>query len=156
MIYSLVVFFGVLVLGTFSAGADPLAVVGASAGVGPSAGGEPSAVAKTKFNIVPNYECQVIVFVDSTEEHIQRKFMADHASGGHGGREYHFSNETQSVTVMASHNWMAVRWEQKKKLIAEGHFVISKSSDFDRVVLLKNPNNVNEQVTLDCHPESAD
>lgn len=113
-------------------------------------------VSAAELKLVPNYECQLIVVVDEKSENMHEKFMADYASGSHGGREYRFNKGPQSVTVMASNNWMAIHWERAGQVIAEGHFAISKPSDFHRVILMLNPKNLDEQVSLDCSPESAE
>lgn len=116
-----------------------------------------SAQETKELPLVPNYNCQVILIVENENEVIHEKFMADFASGSHGGREYVFEKGPQTVIVMASNNWMAVQWERADKIVAAGHFAISKPTlDFHRVVLLLNPKNPNEQVSLDCSPESME
>lgn len=107
----------------------------------------------TEFVIVPNYECRLIVAASEPSHSLEKNFMADYASGSHGGREHQFSNGIHEVTLQASNNWMALRWVKNGELVAEGLSAISKASDFDRVMILRNPKNSDEQVSLDCSPE---
>lgn len=108
------------------------------------------------FNIVPNYNCQVILAAESEEESFEEHFLADYASGSHGGREYEFKRKGHVLTVLASNNWMAIHWEKEGETVAEGHFVVSEAAGFHRVILLINPKNRNQQVSLDCSPEELE
>lgn len=103
---------------------------------------------------VPNYECRLMLILeDNKHEEIDEKFLADYGSRGHGGMERIYENGRNKVIVQASNNWMAIQWEQSGKIVTAGHFVISKPSDFHRVVIMMNPKNTYEQVSLDCSPE---
>gem|GEM_PF-1670539 len=106
--------------------------------------------------LVPNYNCEVIAIAGEAKDVLDQKFKADYASGMHGGREYTFENSVQKVTLLASNNWMAVRWEKNGEVIAFGHYATSKPSDDYRVILMLNPKNEEEQVSLECHPENFD
>ena len=107
--------------------------------------------------LVADYKCEIILYRQAPAKGFSQVFMSSYSSGSHGGMSQTFgeglNGGTDVVTVQASNNWMAMNWEQNGKVIANGLAAVSAPSKDYRVMILRNPNNLEEQVSLDCAPD---
>lgn len=110
--------------------------------------------AQNQSFMVPNYDCQLIVVTSDDSRSFQKKFQADYYSGSHGGRDFTFENGTEKVILQASNNWMSLNWFSGDQLLAAGLSASSEPTMGSRALIVVNPLNSEEQVSLDCTPES--
>jgi len=112
--------------------------------------------AQTDSFLVPNYDCQLIVVAKDRSKSFEEKFQADYFSGSHGGRPLTFEKGNQKVVLQASNNWLSLDWYRGGQLVAAGLTASSEPTTGSRALILMNPRNTDEQISLDCSPESRD
>ena len=112
--------------------------------------------AQTDSFMVPNYDCQLIVVAKDSSKSFDKKFQADYASGSHGGRALTFENGSEKVVLQASNNWLALDWYRDGKLVAAGLTASSDPYLGSRALILMNPRDTEEQISLDCSPEPSE
>ncbi len=93
-------------------------------------------------------ECEVLVITG--EEFLEQKFEAPMASQGHGGPEQTVKGEVNEVTTMADGKWLGISWRKNGELIAESINLIRDMISQPRVLIVYNPKNVDEQVSINC------
>ena len=72
------------------------------------------------------------------------------SDGGHGGSERSFTFENHEVTVIANDRWMGIAWWMDGKKLGEAVTLSTVSNAQSRVMLLMNPDNENERVSITC------
>lgn len=93
-------------------------------------------------------QCQVIVVTE--EEHIEENFVAPATSQGHNVPEMTVTGQRHEVTAMADGKWLGLSWRKDGELLAESISLIRDVTSQPRVLLIYNPVNVDEQISLDC------
>ena len=93
-------------------------------------------------------ECNVIVYTDS--ETLEKSFNAPKYSEGHKVPEMSLSGKANEVIVMADAKWLGISWHQSGQLIAESVTLIRDIVSMPRALIIYNPKNTDEQVSLDC------
>lgn len=102
---------------------------------------------------VPNfYSCRVILVAKDISGGVAEKpftTMAD--SGSHGGGGFEFAFEKHKVGILADAKWMAISWMRDGKNVSQATFSSSVANSGAQVLILANPADVDEQVSLDCN-----
>jgi hypothetical protein len=93
-------------------------------------------------------DCNVIVYTQ--EEVIEKSFKAPMVSEGHDVPEFTFKSTINEVTAMADGKWLGITWSKNNEIIAESINLIRDMIDQPRVLIIYNPKNREEQVSLDC------
>lgn len=93
-------------------------------------------------------ECHITVVTD--KETLENTFTALEQSAGHGAAGPAINGQFNRVEVKADGMWLGINWTQDGELVAESISVIGSSSEKARVLIVYNPKNNNEQVSLDC------
>ena len=88
--------------------------------------------------------------VITAEEFLEQKFEAPNGSQGHGGPEQNVKGKVNEVITMADGKWLGISWWKNGELIAESINLIRDVIAQPRVLIVYNPKNVEEQVSLDC------
>ncbi len=103
-----------------------------------------------------NYQCQLIVIAkDMLNGSEVFKYEAPAKSGSHGGQDYTFSKGHHKVTAITDARWMGINWEREGKSIVQVISVRADDNVNSQVLLAYNPQNTDEQVSLDCAPKAA-
>lgn len=93
-------------------------------------------------------ECNVIIVTD--QEVVEGSFEAPIKSQGHNVPEQTVEGKINKVSAMADGKWLGISWSQNEELIAESINLIRDSISQPRVLIVYNPKNVDEQVSIDC------
>lgn len=93
--------------------------------------------------------CNVIVVAE--DEYIEKELKVMKVTKGHGAPELSVEGKTNQVTAMADGKWLGLKWLKNGKLVAESVNLIRNESDQPRVLIMYNPNNTDEQVSIGCH-----
>ncbi len=92
--------------------------------------------------------CNALIVTDS--EFVEKSYEAPDSSKGHDVPEIIVKGEQNELTVMADGKWLGMSWRQNGELIAESVNLIRVEITQPRVLIMYNPKNTNEQVSLDC------
>ena len=104
-----------------------------------------SAQARSVSSIV----CDAIVYTEF--EVLEKEGVAlPLAVMGHGGEPFEVKGEQNEVIFNADGRWLGVDWYQNGEPIAHALFLLSEIIETPRVMLVFNPKNLEEQVSLNC------
>ena len=98
----------------------------------------------------PQYKCEVMGHVANMQEFIEERFTTTPDNGSHGGKELSFTNGAQEIVVIANQQWLGISWFYKGEKIAEAVNVIKEKDSSQRVLIVYNPKNPEEQASLNC------
>lgn len=97
------------------------------------------------------YSCTVLVIADDLKEVGEFHFTMDAvADESHGGSPKVFSIEKHQITVLTTGRWMAISWSRSGELLSETVTARSDDNAGSQVLIVYNPKNTNEQVSLGC------
>ncbi len=100
---------------------------------------------------VKNYSCTVIVVADDlTDGSMEKTFDVLGSSASHGGNEILFEAENHEVTLLSNGKWMGISWKRDGELLAETVVARSDENQASQTMIVYNPANVDEQVSLSC------
>lgn len=92
--------------------------------------------------------CTIIVVTGA--ETFEKKFSTSPYSQGHSVPEFVAEGKRSKITAMADGKWLGLSWFLDDELIAESISLIRDTIKQPRVLILYNPQNQDEQVSLDC------
>lgn len=95
------------------------------------------------------FNCQVIAITQGGSI-LEKKFTVNQNSKGHGGEDFVFEDGLQKIVGMADGTWMGLEWYVKGKLVAKGLFAQNQNTVESRVLVLFNPAEEDDQLSLDC------
>jgi hypothetical protein len=99
-------------------------------------------------------QCHVMVFAtDLTNGMAETEYAAPLSSGAHGGKDYAFKFQDHQVAVNSDGKWLNITWVHKGILVAMGTSVRSENVQNAAVMILYNPNNQDEQVSVNCEKQ---
>ena len=93
-------------------------------------------------------DCEVLIITD--QEFVEGTLEAPSASQGHNVPEKVIKGESNEVVAMADGKWLGISWKQKGELIAESINLLRDLADQPRVLIVYNPKNTHEQVSISC------
>lgn len=108
---------------------------------------------QAKADVTPSsFDCQLLVITKEKPSFPDQNFKAPvKADSGHGGDERTFKAEgnPNEVTIIVDGKWLGLSWWKYGEVVAEALFVVTDFSQ-DRVAIVYNPKNRDEQVSLNC------
>ncbi len=93
--------------------------------------------------------CEVLVITD--KEFIEETFIAPVESQGHDVPEMTVTGTNHEVTAMADGKWLGLSWRSNSVLVAESISLIRDVTTQPRVLIMYNPQNTEEQVSINCN-----
>jgi hypothetical protein len=103
-------------------------------------------------DIPSKYQCKVILMArDLPNEYAEQAFVAPAMSGSHGGQGREFQFENHRIGILSDAKWMAISWEHNGKTVSRATFASSLENQGAQVLILSNPADDEEQVSLDCY-----
>lgn len=93
-------------------------------------------------------DCQVQIITD--QEYVINDLVVPLEGPGHGAPEVEVMGEFNQVTAMADGQWLGLRWEQSGVLVAESLNVLRDVVTQPRTMIVYNPKNTEEQVSISC------
>jgi hypothetical protein len=102
-------------------------------------------------DIPSKYECKVIIVAkDLPNGSDVKEYVAPALTGSHGGSGFEFTFENHKVGILSDAKWMAISWMRDGKYLAKATFASSLENQGAQVLILGNPADDEEQVSLDC------
>jgi hypothetical protein len=97
-----------------------------------------------------HFNCRIYAVVSSPTDEIEKEFKVSLKGSPHGGDPFSFQSARQQVNVTADGTWLVVEWTVDGKVLAKG--MVAQSSDLveHRALVLYNPRDDGEQVSLSC------
>jgi hypothetical protein len=97
-----------------------------------------------------HFDCRTYAVVGSPSDEIEKEFKVNLKGESHGGDPFSFQSARQQVNVTADGTWLVVEWTVDGKVLAKG--MVAQSSDLvgHRALVLYNPRDDGEQVSLSC------
>lgn len=92
--------------------------------------------------------CTAMVLT-ATEE-LEKRLNVPFVNDGHGGSEFMIQGQENRVLIMADGKWLGIRWEQNGEAIGESVTLLRDAVTQPRVLIMYNPNNLDEQVSISC------
>jgi hypothetical protein len=97
------------------------------------------------------HDCRVAVISDAVPAgSVEFLFEAPHVGLGHGGETFSFNAGPFDILAMADGKWLGIEWRQAGVLIAKAIAVSADPLPDERVLLVMNPQNEQDQVHLSC------
>ncbi len=93
-------------------------------------------------------QCEVIFITQ--EVTTSETFPVSSSSQGHDVPEMTFTAQNHEVTAMADGKWLGLSWRKDTVLVAESISLIRDVTTQPRVLIMYNPANVDEQVSINC------
>jgi hypothetical protein len=98
-----------------------------------------------------SYDCKVIVVGSGDDDLLQQNFFTmQNSTSAHGALQRTYENKVHKVIVMADGRWMGFMWYKNGKLVAQSVFCQSEQVVEARALILYNPEDPNDQASLDC------
>lgn len=97
------------------------------------------------------FSCRLIFAGENSS--YEKEFLVIHdPAASHGGEPQQFTYLKHTFVVLSDAKWMGLNWRYGDAVLAESVFTQSLDSKDSRVLLVFNPNNTEEQVSLSCSP----
>ena len=98
------------------------------------------------------YDCQVIIVAkDVVDGSVTFKYqVTPQNNGSHGGIEYPFASGNHKVSVLSNGRWLGISWWRSDVLVAETVFARSEDNMGSEALIIYNPADQEEQVSVDC------
>lgn len=100
------------------------------------------------------FNCFIIGILDTQDDAgFEFEFevdIKDHHQGSHGGSERTFVFENHEVVVVANDRWLGLAWWVDGEKVGESVTLSTATHVQSRVVLLMNPKNDYERVSITC------
>ncbi|MCB0407168.1 MAG: hypothetical protein KDD34_03125 [Bdellovibrionales bacterium] len=101
------------------------------------------------------FDCAVIGFISNDEnkgfEFTFQIVQNQNSNEAHGGKERSFTYKNHEVTVVANDKWLGLAWWINNKKIGETIYVHTDPNVSSRTLLLMNPLNDEDQLSLNCN-----
>jgi hypothetical protein len=100
----------------------------------------------------PTYSCQVILIAtDLPQGSLTFKYTVSPTNvGSHGGQEFPFAAGTHKISAISNDRWLGITWTKAGVLVASSVFARSEVNQGSMALIIYNPQNPEEQVSLDC------
>ena len=98
--------------------------------------------------------CNIILYSEDDQEMIDTKITIKDKAASHGG-PYKLLTSVGGVNQIRfaiDGRWIKLQWYVSQKLVAAGIMVISDSVAVHRGVILYNPSNLEDQLSVGCEP----
>jgi hypothetical protein len=92
--------------------------------------------------------CQLLVITE--QEFIEENFVASSTSQGHDVPEMTVKGAAHEVTAMADGKWLGLNWRKHGEMLAESISLLRDVTGQPRVLLVYNPQNTEEQISINC------
>jgi hypothetical protein len=107
------------------------------------------------FKKIPRYHCNLMVVnADSTVE--EKAFDITGPQASHGGDERDFSLGGQDISVQVDSQFINILWRAKDKTVANVMSAVDQHSNASRVLMVKNPENPDQQIQVSCNRYEPD
>lgn len=107
---------------------------------------------------IKSYNCRVVVIAQDllpAGSETKEFTRAAVSAGSHGGTETEVKMGDHDVSVLADGKWRAISWHYKGKMVAETVTAQVNPITDNATMIVYNPQNIEEMVTLTCDPSAA-
>lgn len=93
---------------------------------------------------------QCDIYIATDDGYSEESFYAPSTSSGHNVPEMTVSLMDHKITAMADGKWLGLNWTKGEEVIAESISLLRDVTAVPRVLMIYNPKNFNEVVSLTC------
>jgi hypothetical protein len=95
-------------------------------------------------------KCLLIMVANGRAATLEESFIADSDNTIHRAGTRTFSKDDYQVDVVANDGWMGLTWKKGTRLIGSALTGVANVTGPNRVLILPNPENPGDQVSLTC------